>query len=347
MNCDSVAQWRAVLNRDRNADGQFYYAVRSTGIYCRPSCPSRRPRPESVSYFQSCVDAESAGFRACLRCKPHETARHIAAVTACCRYMESHFDEPITLETLAAEVEMSASHLQKVFKQAVGITPREYADACRTEAFRNALLQGRPVVEALIEAGFGSTSRAYEGANRRLGMSPGSVRKGGVQMEIHYATTSTKLGALLVASTEKGICSVTLGDNAHDLVADFRNEYPAAEIREDKSGLESTLWALVQHIEGNLPALDLPTDVRATAFQRRVWQELQRIPFGETRSYAEIAKAIGKPSAARAVARACATNPTALIVPCHRVVRTGGELSGYRWEVERKRELLRREKAIR
>ena len=338
--------WRAVEDRDVTADGQFYYAVQTTKIYCRPSCASRRPRKESVTFFSNCLDAEEAGFRACLRCRPRETNQSISAVTKCCRYIEVHFEESITLQILAGISGQSATHLQRTFKRIMGISPREYTGACRIEGFRDALRAGKPVVEALLDVGFGSTSRVYERANKRLGMTPVDFKKGGEHLNIKFSTTETSLGWLLAAATVNGICSITLGNDANELVKGLRRDFPAANLSEDVEGLKQELSALVRHIEGDIKPLDIPLDVQATAFQRRVWQELQHIPYGETRSYGEVATAIGKPTAVRAVARACATNPTALVVPCHRVVRCSGALSGYRWGVERKQRLLDRESKV-
>ena len=327
-----------MLARDRRFDGAFVYAVRSTGIYCRPSCASRRPRRTQVTFFPIPEAAEREGFRACRRCHPadapgtdatvalvREAARAIAAGT-------SPLGEP--------------RRLARAFKRVLGITPRAYAEAHRTARFKQELKRRKHVSPALYEAGYSSTSRVYEHTHEQLGMTPATYARGGAGVGIAYVTVPTSLGRLLVAATERGVCRVVLGDDAAVLEAELIAEFPAARVVRDRSG-KLTAWvsAILAYLDGREPDLELPLDIRATAFQRRVWQELQQIPFGETRTYAEVARAIGQPKATRAVARACATNPTALVIPCHRVIKEGGDLGGYRWGVERKRSLLERENA--
>ncbi len=337
--------WQAVQSREENLNSPFFYAVRSTKIYCRPSCPSRRPRRDQVAFFLAPDDAEAAGYRACLRCRPREAAAQAETVAGACRYIESHLDEALDLLTLSAQAGLSPAHFQRVFRRLTGVSPREYAAACRLKQFKHGLQGGETVSCALVDAGYGSTSRLYEQSPAQLGMTPTAYRRGGESILIAYTITATPLGQMLVAATGRGICAITLGDSDSELETALRREFPAAAIIEDKAGMADWVAALVRHLTGEQPDLCLPLDVRATAFQRRVWQELQAISYGETRSYAQVAEAIGRPTAARAVARACASNPVALAVPCHRVVRGSGELSGYRWGVPRKQALLEQEKS--
>lgn len=341
-------QWQSVMERDKEADGSFVFAVRSTGIYCRPSCPARRPERANVLFFALPAAAEQAGFRACRRCRPEEaTLRDPQAelVQQICRQIEANLDGPLTLDALAAEQHFSPHHLQRTFKRLMGISPRQYADARRLQRVKAELRQGENVTSALYEAGFTSSSRLYERAPAQLGMTPSEYRQGGRGAQIGYTIADSPLGRLLVAATEKGVCAVSLGDSDAELAAALEREYPAATIEREETGrLGEWVQALISYLEGQLPHLELPLDVQATAFQWRVWQELQKIPYGRTYSYSEIARRIGQPAAARAVARACATNPVALVVPCHRVVREDGNLGGYRWGLERKRRLLEKEK---
>lgn len=345
---DEALLWQSVLARDAEADGAFVYAVRTTGIYCRPTCPSRRPRQENVSFFALPEAAEQAGFRACRRCHPEQAAIHnpqVNLVQRVCRAIAANPEEPPTLASLSAEVGLSPFHMQRTFKRVMGITPRQYADACRMDRLKSELRKGEAVTSALYGAGYGSPSRLYERAPAQLGMTPAVYRRGGAGMRIHYTIVPCPLGLLLVAATERGICAINLGD-ADDTLADgLKKEYPAAEITRDAFGLDTAVAAIIGYLHGQEPHLDLPLDVQATAFQWRVWEALQAIPYGSTRSYSEIARAIGQPTAARAVAQACATNRVALAIPCHRVVREDGNVGGYRWGTERKRTLLAQEQA--
>ncbi|MFQ5784534.1 MAG: bifunctional DNA-binding transcriptional regulator/O6-methylguanine-DNA methyltransferase Ada [Alphaproteobacteria bacterium] len=341
-------RWAVVNGRDARFDGAFVYAVASTGIYCRPSCPSRRPQRRQVVFFDLPEAAERAGYRACRRCRPRETPAQdarCAAVRRACRLIEAADERAPTLAEIGAEVGLSPHHLQRSFKRLVGVSPRQYADARRLDRLKTRLRAGDAVTGALYEAGYGSSSRLYEGAPARLGMTPAAYRRGGKGWRIGYAVAPCPLGWLLVAATARGVCAVALGDDAPPLEAALFAEYPAAEIARDDDGLADWLGGVLTHIDGRRPHVGLPLDVQATAFQRLVWQELTRIPYGETRSYGDVARAIGRPKAVRAVARACATNPVSVVVPCHRVVREDGGLGGYRWGIERKRALLARERA--
>jgi len=339
--------WEALENRDTHMDGVFVFAVVTTGVYCRPSCPSRRPRRENVVFFQRRDAAERAGFRACRRCKPdRERARDAQAelVEKICRYLEDHLDEAVTLEGLGLQLGLSPFHLQRTFKHATGITPRAYADFCRLESFKGGLRKGRDVTTALYDAGYGSSSRLYERAASQLGMTPSAYRRGGAGLTIRYDLLDTPIGKLMVGATAKGVCAIQFADTAKELDESLRAEFPAADLRRDAAFLAPWATQLREHLEGRLQHLDVPLDIQATAFQRRVWEYLQTIPYGATRTYGAIAKAIRKPTAARAVARACATNPVAVAIPCHRVVRGDGDTGGYRWGAARKTKLLEMER---
>lgn len=336
-------RWQAVLTRDRQWDGIFVYAVLSTGIYCRPSCPSRRPRREQVTFFATPTEAAAAGFRACRRCRPDEADAQVKLVQQACAYIEAHLDDRPTLADLGANLHVSPSHLQRIFKRITGVSPRQFADARRLARFRTALKNGESVTEAIFEAGYGSSSRVYPG---KLGMTPTDYRQGGFTMTIRYTTAACALGTVLVATTERGICAVSLGDTPQTLETALAEEFPTAARIRDDAGLHACLDPLLRHLDGQQPHLDLPLDVRATAFQRRVWEALRAIPYGTTTTYSAVAEAIDQPAAVRAVARACATNPAALIIPCHRVVRSDGSLGGYRWGIERKQELLDQERVV-
>ncbi len=336
-------RWKALAGRESRADGTFVYGVTSTGVYCRPSCPSRRPRADRVRFFDTTTEARQAGFRACKRCRPDTVGLAqpgVEAVRRASAYLAVHADQSVTLGHLARVAAMSPHHLQRRFKAIVGLSPREYQAAVRAGRLRSSLRDGRDVTTAIYEAGYGSPSRVYEASPTGRGMSLSSYRRGGAGMRIGYSTVPSPVGQVLVAATENGVCAVKLGDNAAALVRDLRQEYPAAQIEANQSPRSEWLKAITEHLRGATPSLDLPIDVQATAFQWKVWRALQQIPYGETRAYADVAKAIGKPKAVRAVARACATNPVCLVIPCHRVVRTGGEPGGYRWGVDRKERLL-------
>lgn len=350
------AFWRSVLAHDRAADGAFVYAVRSTRTYCRPSCPSRRPRRNQVVFFALPEAAERAGFRECRRCKPRSIgARDPKAeiVARICRQIESRIssdtvpsdDSRITLSALASQARMSPHQLERAFRSVMGITPRQYADERRMRHLKSRLKKGDDVTTALYDAGFGSSSRLYERAPAHLGMTPATYQRGGSGMSIHYTISDSPLGRLLVAATQRGVSAVYLGDSDARLEAALKKEYPRANIQHDKSGLGAWVAQILDHLRGCEPHLDLPTDIQATAFQRKVWEELRRIPYGTTKTYTEVARAIGRPRAIRAVARACATNPVSVVVPCHRVVREDGNLAGYRWGLDRKLRLLENEKA--
>jgi AraC family transcriptional regulator of adaptative response/methylated-DNA-[protein]-cysteine methyltransferase len=340
-------KWQAVVDRDPAQDGRFVYAVASTRIYCRPSCPSRRPLRSRVSFFASPDAAEHAGYRACRRCEPR--ASRPAAVRQVQRareYLDEHIDETVTLERLGRVTRMSPYHLQRTFKRVVGVSPRAYASARRLERMKSRLKQGDSVSRATYEAGYGSGSRAYEHARAGLGMTPGIYRNGGKGMQIGFTVIQTPVGHLLAAATDRGLCAVMLGDDIAALEASLRREYPAASITEGNGGLTRYAEAVVEQLLGR-EKTELPLDLHGTAFQWQVWEALRRIPAGETRSYQAIARELGRPSAGRAVARACASNRVALVVPCHRAVRQNGELGGYRWGADRKRRLLEQERLVR
>ena len=348
----AAARWDAIQSRDRGADGVFVYGVRSTGIYCRPSCPSRKPNPNQILFFPLPEAAEQQGFRECKRCKPRTVNLRdprTKAVAQACREIDSRVregnDAPVTLSALSAPLEMSSHQLERAFRSVMGITPRQYADAQRMRRLKSQLRKGDDVTTALYDAGFGSSSRLYERAPSQLGMTPATYRQGGTGMRMNYTIVESPLGRLLVGATDRGISAVYLGESDARLESALQKEYPRAEIQRDRNGLEGWVSKILEHLRGREPNLDLPTDVQATAFQRRVWEELRRIPYGTTRTYSQVAQAIGPPEAFRAVARACATNPVSVVVPCHRVVRRDGKLAGYRWGLERKQALLEHESA--
>ena len=338
-------QWEAVLSRDPREDGKFVFAVSSTGVYCRPSCPSKRPRRENVRFFQQPDQAERAGYRACLRCRPRAIGGNpqMEMVKAVCRYMEQHLDEPITLSRLGKEFHQSPFHLQRTFKSVLGITPRAYADSCRLNHLKSNLRAGHSVTRAMYDAGYSSSSRLYERTASQLGMTPDKYRRGAVAAPIRYTITDSPFGRLLIAASDKGICAIQFADKDDELEQGLRHEFPFAVRRRDDNGMQHWKRDLLRQMKGQKLHSSLPLDIQATAFQRRVWSYLQQIPFGETRSYGQVAKAIGQPSASRAVARACATNPVAVAIPCHRIVRGDGEMGGYRWGMDRKKALLQME----
>jgi AraC family transcriptional regulator of adaptative response/methylated-DNA-[protein]-cysteine methyltransferase len=336
--------WEAVMTRDASLDGKFVYGVSSTMIYCRPTCSSRRPRRDRVSFFDQPEAAEQAGFRACKRCRPtNEHDFKSDLIKQACAIIENA-EEPLTLAELSDMLGISAFHLQRTFKKAVGISPMKYAASCRAHKFKESVRHGLPVTSALYEAGYSSSSRLYERSSVELGMTPATYSKNGRGAAIAYAVTKCELGWLMVAATHKGICSVRLGSSTEELERDLRSEFSEAGISRDRGELTIWLGEILEHLAGKRPDLRLPLDVQATAFQRLVWEALRSIPYGSTRSYGQVAQSIGRPSAVRAVARACATNPVALVVPCHRVVGSDKSLTGYRWGLERKKQLLDREK---
>jgi len=341
----SDTYWRAVEQRDAQYNGVFVYGVRTTGVYCRPSCSARRPLRANVDFFSAPEQAERAGYRACRRCDPRAPADpSLDLATRICRYLEQPHDSPPRLGELAERFALSPAHLQRTFKRIVGVSPRQYAEAQRRERLKAQLKSGADVSGALYEAGYGSSSACYEQAPAALGMTPAAYRDGGQAARIGYALAECPLGTLLVAATERGICKVSLGDRAEDLLADLRRELPGAALQADGQALGPWVGAILEHLAGAQPHLDLPLDIRASAFQQKVWEALRSIPYGATRSYQEVAEAIGQPTATRAVARACASNPVALLIPCHRVVRANGDLGGYRWGARRKQTLLEQER---
>ncbi|MEO7040507.1 MAG: bifunctional DNA-binding transcriptional regulator/O6-methylguanine-DNA methyltransferase Ada [Gemmatimonadaceae bacterium] len=346
------SRWNAVVARDRAQDGEFVYAVATTGVYCRPSCASRRALRKNVSFFADPGAAEQAGFRACLRCEPRASASAAERViTRALAYVEAHLDEPHTLTDIARAAGMSATHLQRTFKRVVGVSPRQYAAALRGDRLKSHLRAGATVSRATFDAGYGASSRAYEAAAMQLGMTPGAYRRGGAGVQIRYMTAPTAVGRLLVAATDRGVCAVTLGDDDPTLENALNSEYPRATRTRVRGGkgnddLRGWLADVAAHLEGAEAELAILLDVAGTPFQQRVWGALQRIPYGETRSYSQVAVSIAAPSAARAVASACANNRVSIVIPCHRVVRQSGALGGYRWGTERKERLLTREHAF-
>lgn len=347
LNDDSC--WEAVRERDASQDGCFYFGVLTTGVYCRPSCAARLPLRRNVRFFESPEQAEQAGLRACKRCRPLEM-RHAAAarIEDVCRFIEAHADEPLPLQALASRAGMSRFHFQRTFKALVGVTPKQYHGDRRVRAFKANLKSASDVTSAVYETGYGSSSRVYERAGMRLGMTPKEYRNAGKGVRISYVWFETPLGLLMAGATDRGLCFVQFGDSHEQLEAMLRSEYPNAtfEAMREPHDPQFTAWvhALREHLHGTQPNPDLPADIRASAFQLRVWNYLQSIPCGQVRSYAEVAKGIGQPRAARAVARACASNVLALVIPCHRVIRGTGELGGYKWGLPRKRALIDRER---
>jgi len=337
--------WQATLARDRRADGAFFFAVKSTQVYCRPSCPARRPLRKNTLFFSTRREAEQQGFRPCRRCKPNEIPAAVRIVQRAAAALTSDFDEAVNVAELARRVGVKTDALRRAFRQQAGLTPKELAAALRLRKFKKLLRQGSSITDALYATGYGSSSRVYERSDAHLGMTPATYQKGGKGMKMRYTTAKSWLGEVLVAATERGVSAVYLGDAAGKLVNELRDEYPRAEIAPANGAFTQWVEEIVARTEGSAPRRELPLDLQATAFQRRVWQELQRIPRGTTRTYSQIARAVGKPRAVRAVARACATNPVSIVVPCHRVVRADGNLAGYRWGLSRKEKLLERERA--
>ena len=341
----SDPRWAAVVARDPKADGKFFYSVKTTGVYCRPSCAARTARPENVAVHLTAADAEQAGFRPSKRCKPDQpplAEQHAAQVAELCRLIENA-EQVMSLEELANQAGLSAYHLHRVFKAVTGLTPRAYAAAHRAKRVRTELGRSGTVTDAIYGAGYNSNGRFYEESNQVLGMTPTNYRAGGANTEIRFAIGECSLGSILVAASERGVCAILLGDDPDQLARDLQDRFPRAELMGGDAGFEQLVAKVVGFVEAPRLGLDLPLDVRGTAFQQRVWQALRQIPAGETVSYTEVAKRIGSPKSVRAVAQACAANALAVAIPCHRVVRNDGGLSGYRWGVERKRALLGRE----
>jgi AraC family transcriptional regulator of adaptative response/methylated-DNA-[protein]-cysteine methyltransferase len=343
--------WQAVTNRDHTQDGRFYFGVITTGVYCKPSCPARRPNRSNIRFYETPQDAERDGLRACLRCYPRALPGNdpqTAGIRAVATHIERHSEEKLNLESLARIAGLSRFHFQRKFKATLGVSPRQYVDACRLRAFKSELRNGGDLLQSAWAAGFGSTSRVYEHGGSKLGVTPSQYRSGAAAVEISYLTISTAFGLLMIAATDRGLCFVQFGESEAALEQSLREEYPKASIEpaENRQSSQLRLWAATirDHLLGDQPDLNLPADIRASAFQTRVWNFLRSIPSGEVRSYAAVAAAIGQPSAARAVASACARNPVALLIPCHRVIRGTGDLGGYRGGLECKRELLNMER---
>ncbi|MGQ0698847.1 MAG: bifunctional DNA-binding transcriptional regulator/O6-methylguanine-DNA methyltransferase Ada [Panacagrimonas sp.] len=338
-------RWPRLLAQDASADGHFWYSVKTTGVFCRPSCAARAPRPENVRFHLTIQDAIQAGFRPCKRCKPDQPSlieQHAGKVTQACRLIETSEQIP-SLDELAQQAGISSFHFHRVFKSITGLTPRAYAQAHRHRSVRTSLTHGGSVTDAIFEAGYNSNGRFYETSNEVLGMTPSAYRAGGANTEIRFAVGECTLGSILVAQSDRGICAILLGDDPDMLVRDLQDRFPNARLTGGDADFEQLVGQVVGFVEAPALGLDLPLDVRGTAFQQRVWQALREIPAGATASYTDIARSIDSPKSVRAVAQACAANALAVAIPCHRVVRNDGALSGYRWGVERKRALLQRE----
>ena len=347
------ACWTAVVKKDRTQNGRFFVGVLTTGVFCRPWCPARTPLRKNVRFYASPADALQDGLRPCRRCRPLDGAGEqssTSSIATLCHYIQQHADEALTLEALSKRVGFSRFHLQRSFKAIVGVTPKQYIDACRFRRLKGHLRRNASVTDAIYEAGFGSSSRVYERTDTRLGMTPAAYRAGGQGVTISCGSANTPLGLMMAGATDRGLCSIQFGDSHEQLLQMLRKEYPLATIQEMSKPYpkQFDLWmkGLSAHLEGLDSHLDLPVDVRATAFQLKVWRYLQSIPYGEVQSYAEVAGAIGQPKAARAVARACASNHVAIVIPCHRVIRGNSALGGYRWGLERKRALLDQERTF-
>ena len=347
MSTQEAEYWLAVQRRDPAADEKFVYGVKTTGIYCRASCSSRAARRENVEFFDGPEEAEKAGFRACKRCKPKDGGpdrRHSEMIEAACRMIETA-EEPPSLDELAEAAGVSRFHFHRIFKKVTGVTPKAYASETRAERLRQELKEGTSVTRAIFDAGYNASSRFYEESQHRLGMRPGQYKDGGLGAEIRFAIGECSLGSVLVAATEQGVCTIDLGSDPAELLKHLEDRFPNATLIGGDAAFEATVATVIGFLEQPKGTLDLPLDIRGTAFQQKVWTALRNIPSGATASYSDIAEAIGKPSAVRAVAQACAANNLAIAIPCHRVVRKDGDLSGYRWGVERKREILSREAA--
>ncbi|MGA3092486.1 MAG: bifunctional DNA-binding transcriptional regulator/O6-methylguanine-DNA methyltransferase Ada [Terriglobales bacterium] len=342
----SDRRWQAILDRDASLDGTFVFGVSSTGVFCRPSCPAKHARRENVTFFADAHHAEQSGYRACLRCRPKaiDGNPQSALVHAMCRYIEQHIEDRLTLDLLARQFRRSAFHLQRTFKSVLGVSPKAYIDAVRLRQVKQNLQAGHDVTTALYAAGYGSSSRLYERTATQLGMTPEKYRRGAIAAVVRYTIAPSPLGRMLIAATDKGICAIQFADNDAQLQQGLMREFPFANRRRDDQAMAQWSVNLTNLMQGRETNPSLPLDIRATAFQRQVWEALQTIPRGETRSYGEVARTIGTPKASRAVARACATNPVAVAIPCHRVIREDGALGGYRWGNQRKQRLLAMEK---
>ncbi|MEW9581250.1 bifunctional DNA-binding transcriptional regulator/O6-methylguanine-DNA methyltransferase Ada [Paraburkholderia sp. DGU8] len=336
-------RWAAVTHREPRADGAFFYGVKTTGVFCRPSCASRQPRRENIAFFTDAAAARAAGFRDCKRCQPGGLPRELEIVRRACAALDANPAQRLTLAQLSDAVHVSPFHLQRLFKRVVGVSPRQYQAAQRGAALRDALRNGADVTRATHDAGFGSPSRMYDSAPAELGMVPSAYRRKGAGLTVRYATAPTPLGFVLIAATHKGICKIGFGDDQASMIDELRGELVNAELLEDPEQLGPFIAQIDAYLHGSRQHFDLPLDIAATAFRQRVWDALRRIPYGETRSYSQIAEAVGSPGAVRAVASACATNPVALAIPCHRVLQKGGALAGYRWGLPRKAALLENE----
>ena len=344
---DEEGCWEAVLEKDKSKDGQFFFGVLTTGIFCRPSCPARRPLRKNVRFYWTAAEALADDLRPCLRCRPLAVRREDGMerrIYALCDFIRKNSSEPLNLERLSQEARLSPFHLQRTFKMVVGVTPRQYLEACRLETLKKQFRSGNSLTQAIYDAGFGSNSRVYERVSTRLGMTPTEYRAGGEHVSISYVTIQSSVGLMMVGATDRGLCFVQFGDSGTQLLQMLRTEYPAAALAEMKRPYPEQFghWvhALIRHLSGDRQPLRLPIDVRGTAFQFRVWTYLQSIPYGEVQSYSEVARGIRNPGAGRAVAQACASNKVAIAVPCHRVIRGNGEMGGYRWGVARKRTLI-------
>jgi AraC family transcriptional regulator of adaptative response/methylated-DNA-[protein]-cysteine methyltransferase len=344
--------WDAVQKRDASQDGQFYYGVLTTGVYCRPSCPARQALRKNVRFYETPADAEREGLRACLRCRPLAATGkdpNTARIGETCRYLEMNANAPLKLADLAARVGLSPFHFQRSFKAIVGVSPKHYLEALRVKKLKTSLRQSSGVTEAVYDAGFGSSSRVYARGDTRLGMTPNQYRQHGHGVTITYVAVESAVGLMMIGATDRGLCFVQFGSSRKELLNALRNEYAKAELTPMRQpghpDFQTWINALTDHLAGKQPHLDLPLDIRATAFQMRVWTYLQSIPYGEVQSYGEVAAAIGKPKAVRAVASACARNNVALVIPCHRVIRGTGEMGGYRWGLPLKRTLIDIERA--
>jgi len=338
-------RWASIVARDPRADGTFYYSVETTGVYCRPSCGARRANPKNVRFHATCDDAEKQGFRPCKRCKPDQNLPlepHVTKIVEACRFIENE-EEPPSLAQLAEHAGLSRFYFHRLFKQVTGVTPKAYAVAHRARRMRHNLKRSQTVTEAIYKAGFNSNGRFYESSDEVLGMTPSDYRAGGTRTQIRFAVGQCSLGAILVARSERGICSILLGDDADELARDLQDRFPQANLIGGDRAFEQLVAKVVGFVENPALGLDLPLDIRGTSFQQRIWQALRKIPVGTTVSYSDLAKAVGSPKAVRAVAQACAANPLAVAIPCHRVVRNDGSISGYRWGVDRKSALLKRE----